>query len=89
MPRKPRPTKQALAKATTQTDVVIAVNLRRLLALRGMSRKQLAARLSLSDTTVDKWCNAKCRLSAARLWQLSRMLPCPVQDFFDPVEGHA
>lgn len=85
MARKPKPTKQALAKATGPTDVVIAVNLRRLLMQRNKTREQLAAALGIGETTVDKYCNAKTRLSASRLWDVSLALNCEVADLFRPV----
>ncbi len=83
MARKPRPSKQALAKRRTPVDEVIATNLRRILVRRNVTREQLAERLGVGETSVDKYCLATARVSASRLWEMARALVVPITDFYE------
>lgn len=75
------------AKAPTDIDrhVGLQVRVRRLAS--GMSQEQLAKVLQVSFQQLQKYENGTNRISAGRLAQVARALGVPVETFFEEVEG--
>lgn len=81
--RKIKPTKQAVAKGVTDVDRLVSANLVAVLDEKNRSRRWLAEVLSLNETSVDKYCNGKARITASRLWDMAMALDVSVARFFD------
>lgn len=60
------------------------VRLRR--TLLGISQEKLGEALGLTFQQVQKYERGANRIGASRLWDLSRVLDCPVQFFFDEMD---
>jgi transcriptional regulator with XRE-family HTH domain len=70
-------------------DMHVGQRLRMRRTLLGMSQEMLAERLGISFQQLQKYEKGSNRLSASRLFELSRMLDVPVSFFFDelPSDG--
>ena len=64
-------------------DMHVGQRLRMRRTLLGMSQEMLAERLGISFQQLQKYEKGSNRLSASRLFELSRMLDVPVSYFFD------
>ncbi len=64
-------------------DVHVGARLRVRRTLLGMSQTTLGEAIGLSFQQVQKYENGKNRISASRLFDLSRLLDVPIQYFFD------
>ncbi len=70
-------------------DVHVGARLRRRRTLLGMTQTTLGDRLGVSFQQMQKYENGTTRISASRLFALSRLLDVPVEYFFDemPARG--
>ena len=70
-------------------DVHVGQRLRMRRTLLGMSQEMLAERLGISFQQLQKYEKGSNRLSASRLFELSRILEVPVSFFFEelPADG--
>lgn len=80
--KKPKPTKQAVAKAVTDVDRAVSANIVELLDGLGKSRKWLAERLGLNESSVDKYCTGRARITASRLHEIATALGVKVDRLF-------
>ena len=64
-------------------DVHVGSRVRLRRSLLGMSQEKLGAALGLTFQQVQKYERGTNRISASRLWDLSRILDVPVSFFFD------
>ena len=67
----------------------VADNLRILLAIRNMSRDELARRMNVTTVTVGRWIKGKSLPPTAALWHLAEILNVPVTTLVAPVEVHS
>jgi transcriptional regulator with XRE-family HTH domain len=82
-PDRPRATqKRAPARSATPVDVHVGLQLQQQRRRAGFSQQQLAAGLGVSFQQVQKYENGANRISASRLYQLSRLLGVPISYFF-------
>jgi transcriptional regulator with XRE-family HTH domain len=72
---------------TRAVDVHAGRRLHQIRVLRGVSQEQLAGALGLTFQQVQKYENGVNRISASRLFDLSRLFDVPVQWFFDEMPG--
>jgi transcriptional regulator with XRE-family HTH domain len=68
-------------------DIHVAFRLRERRIELGMSQQKLAAALGIAYQQVSKYEQAKDRISARRLYDLSRVLDVPVTFFFEGIVG--
>ena len=69
-------------------DVYVGSRVRRRRTLLGLNQTQLGEKLGISFQQVQKYENGANRISASRLYQMTRILEVPVSFFFDGlVEG--
>jgi transcriptional regulator with XRE-family HTH domain len=68
-------------------DVHVGSRVRERRMTLGMSQPKLAAALGIAYQQLYKYEQAKNRISAARLYELSKLLGVPVTFFFEGVEG--
>lgn len=64
-------------------DLHVGSRIRLRRTLLGMSQDALGVRLGISFQQVQKLENGKNRVGASRLWDLSAVLKCPVEYFFE------
>jgi transcriptional regulator with XRE-family HTH domain len=67
-------------------DVHVGGRVRLRRTLLGMSQEKLGEALGLTFQQVQKYERGANRIGASRLWDLSRVLDCPVQFFFDEMD---
>ncbi len=67
-------------------DVYVGNRLRQRRMLMGLSQKQMAAELGVTFQQVQKYENGVNRISASRLWDISKILKAPVEYFFDGMD---
>ena len=70
-------------------DVHVGLRVRMYRTLRGLSQEKLARRLGLTFQQVQKYERGLNRISASRLWELSRILDTPIQKFYEDVDESA
>lgn len=68
---------------TNTIDLYIGKRLRRRRRLLGLSQKHLAGAVGVRFQQIQKYECAANRLSAVRLWQLSKALDVPLSYFFE------
>ena len=69
-------------------DVYVGSRVRRRRTLLGLNQTQLGEKLGITFQQVQKYENGANRISASRLYQMTRILDVPVSFFFDGlVEG--
>jgi transcriptional regulator with XRE-family HTH domain len=76
-------------KTPNPIDVHVGSRLRMRRMLVGMSQDKLGESLDLTFQQVQKYEKGSNRISASRLYDLSRILEVPVQFFFDDLPGSA
>ena len=64
-------------------QTVLSKNLRELRERRGLTQKDLADKLSLSDKTISKWENERSIPDVFTLLKLAELLDCALDDFFE------
>jgi len=67
-------------------DVHVGGRVRLRRTLLGMSQEKLGEALGLTFQQVQKYERGANRIGASRLWDLSRVLDCPVQFFFEEMD---
>src|SRR5579864_5254245 len=67
-------------------DVHVGGRVRLRRTLLGMSQEKLGEAIGLTFQQVQKYERGANRIGASRLWDLSRVLDCPVSFFFDDVD---
>lgn len=72
-----------MAKRTTPVDAHVGTRLRMRRTLLGLSQTALADSLDLTFQQVQKYEKGSNRVSASRLYQISRVLDVPVSYFFE------
>lgn len=70
-------------------DENVGLQLRQRRALLGMSQERLAEQLGITFQQIQKYENGANRISASRLFELSKVLEIPVSFFFDGVGQEA
>ena len=70
-------------------DVHVGSRVRLRRTLSGLSQTQLGEKLELSFQQIQKYERGFNRISASRLYQISRILGVPVSFFFDDLDGEA
>lgn len=68
-------------------DVHVGSRIRLRRTLLGMSQERFGAKLGLTFQQIQKYETGKNRVSASRLWMISRVLDVPVSFFFDDYAG--
>ncbi len=67
-------------------DVYVGSRVRLRRTLLGLSQKKLGETIGLTFQQVQKYEGGANRIGASRLWDLSRVLDCPVSYFFEDME---
>jgi ribosome-binding protein aMBF1 (putative translation factor) len=80
--RRPAPSQQA--RKTDDIDLLIGKRLRERRTLLAITQEDLARRIQLSPQQLQKYEIGENRISAARLFRLSRVLEVPITWFFAP-----
>src|SRR5687768_6202073 len=68
-------------------DVHVGGRVRLRRTLLGLSQAKLADALGLAVQQVQKYERGSNRIGASRLWDLSRVLDCPISFFFEGMEA--
>ena len=68
--------------SVTEVDKVIGLNLRKMRLMNGLSQMDLSKILGLSFQQVQKYERAKNKISAATLYNCSKVLNFPTTEFF-------
>ena len=76
-----------VAKRPHPIDVIVGKNLRTYRQLAKLSQSDLGDSLGVTFQQIQKYENASNRISASRLWRLSKILHIPIQDFFGELNG--
>jgi transcriptional regulator with XRE-family HTH domain len=82
-----RQTRRGPAPADAPADIHVAMRVRERRIELGMSQPTLAAALGITFQNLYKYEKAKSRISAGRLYDLSKALGVPVGYFFEGIEG--
>src|SRR6186997_1732132 len=67
-------------------DVHVGTRVRLRRTLLGLSQEKLGEAIGLTFQQVQKYERGANRIGASRLWDLSRVLDCPVSFFFDDMD---
>lgn len=67
-------------------DIHVGLRVRMYRTLRGLSQEKLAEKLGLTFQQIQKYERGLNRISASRLWELSRVLNTPIQKFYEDVD---
>lgn len=67
-------------------DVYVGSRLRQRRMLMGLSQKQMANELGVTFQQVQKYENGVNRISASRLWDISKILKAPIEFFFEGMD---
>jgi len=73
---------------TDTIDILVGKKIRQHRCMVGMSQKEIAQIIGITFQQVQKYEKGQNRISAARLWRLSRALNIPVSAFFEDVGGY-
>ena len=68
-------------------DVHVGHRLRARRTLLGLSQEKVGEAMGLTFQQVQKYERGANRIGAARLWDMSRILNCPISYFFDELNG--
>lgn len=82
-----KPTRRQTRRGPAPADIHVAMRVRERRIELGMSQPTLAAALGITFQNLYKYEKAKSRISAGRLYALSKALGVPVGYFFEGVEG--
>jgi len=63
-------------------DYNIARQLKTIRQIRGLSLQDVAKKIGISYQQLQKYEDAKNRINAGRLWELSRVYHVPISDFY-------
>jgi ribosome-binding protein aMBF1 (putative translation factor) len=77
------------ASKPNPVDIQIGNRLRKGRAQYGFSQQRLAEALRLTFQQIQKYERGKNRISASRLWEISKVLGCPISYFFEEIEDNA
>lgn len=86
-PRRPR-RRTAKEHGPDPVDIHVGRRLRLARELAGLTQVEVGSRLGMSFQVIQKYEQGEIRVSASRLYQLSRLLAAPVEYFFDGLGGH-
>jgi len=75
-----------MGKERTDTDIVVALNLRRLRQLAGITQTSLAEAIGVTSQQVHKYENGESRIAAGKLPALTKALGCTLDQIFDGLE---
>ena len=78
--------KEEKSNQPNPVDVYVGNRLRQRRMLLGLSQKQMAAALGVTFQQVQKYENGVNRISASRLWDISKILKAPIEFFFDGMD---
>src|SRR5512142_2927494 len=67
-------------------DVHVGARIRQRRTLLGMSQEKLGEAIGLTFQQVQKYERGANRIGASRLWDLSRVLDCPMSFFFEAMD---
>ena len=70
-------------------DIHVGLRVRMYRTLRGLSQEKLAEKLGLTFQQVQKYERGQNRISASRLWELSRVLDTPIQKFYEDIDENS
>lgn len=73
----------ARAPQVEPVDLHIGARVRGARSMRGLTRRDLAVRLGVSEQTVEKYERGEARIMASRIWQISQILDAPASFFYD------
>jgi transcriptional regulator with XRE-family HTH domain len=68
-------------------EVHIGAMLARLRVARGLTGRELADRLGLTNQVVSNYENARARITVARLWDAAQFFQVPIETFFPARTG--
>ena len=68
-------------------DVHVGHRLRARRTLLGLSQEKVGEAMGLTFQQVQKYERGANRIGASRLWDMSRILNCPISYFFDEIDG--
>ena len=74
------------AKAPNAIDVYVGSRVRMRRLLLGLSQERLADQIGVTFQQVQKYERGANRIGASRLWDLSRVLDCPMSFFFEDMD---
>ncbi|MGH7090673.1 MAG: helix-turn-helix domain-containing protein [Stellaceae bacterium] len=86
-PRRPR-RHTAKEHGPDPVDIYVGRRLRLARELAGLTQVEVGTRLGMSFQVIQKYEQGEIRVSASRLFQLSRLLAAPVEYFFDGLGSH-
>src|SRR5579883_2782253 len=70
-------------------DVHVGARVRLRRTLLGMSQEKLGEAIGLTFQQVQKYERGANRIGASRLWDMSRILNCPISYFFEEIDATA
>jgi len=76
-------------RVTNEFDTEIGTRLRRARLSNSLNQNGLAQKLNISFQQVQKYENGTNRVSASRLWAISRVLGLPITYFYDDLDETA
>jgi transcriptional regulator with XRE-family HTH domain len=79
------PVERGRPRQPSQVDHHVGTRIRLCRTALGLSREHLSAQLSVTHQQVQKYESGVNRISASRLFEISRLLQVPVQYFFDHI----
>ena len=85
----PRKKKQDESAFESNIDTHVGTRVRMYRTLRGMSQEKLAERLGLTFQQIQKYERGTNRISASRLWEISRILDTPIQKFYEDIDENS
>lgn len=74
-------------RSATDIDKKVGENLCKFRLLRGISQEKLADGVGVTFQQIQKYEKGINRITVSRLWQFSKILKIPVEDFYDGIEG--
>ncbi len=86
MPRSRTPRGRLATGSPNPVDVHVGRRVRLRRTMLGMSQEQLGAAIGLTFQQVQKYERGANRIGASRLWDLSRVLECPMSFFFEDMD---
>lgn len=72
-----------------QIDAHVGRRLRLRRVMLQLSQEQLATRMGITFQQIQKYENGQNRISASRLWDLSRILRVPISFFYEEIDDEA
>jgi transcriptional regulator with XRE-family HTH domain len=78
-----------MARATTEVDALIGARVRKRRREKGLSQVALAQKLGVTFQQVQKYETGTNRISAASLYEISKLLGVPMSFFFKETQAPA